>query len=114
MTPNEAEVLDVAQLRNATLDDAELMREIIEALIDDTSRQLPLLEGAIARQDSNLTRRLAHYSKGACANVGAVAAAATLAEIERQALSSNFADCSESLRRLAMEVSRLRDEPLLA
>ncbi len=112
--PNEAAVLDANQLRGATLDDADLMREIVEALIDDTSRQLPLLEAAIYRHDSNLARRLAHYSRGACANVGAAAAAATLEQIERQAQRSAFTECEQAVRRLAIEIDRLRDEPLPA
>jgi hypothetical protein len=33
-------VLDVEQLKNITMDDADLMREILDALISDTSRQL--------------------------------------------------------------------------
>ena len=110
--PNEAAVLDAEQLRNATLDDAELMREIVEALIDDTSRQLPLIEAAICQHDPNLARRLAHYSRGACANVGAASAAAALADIERHAQRSEFAECEQSLRLLATEIGRLREAPL--
>jgi HPt (histidine-containing phosphotransfer) domain-containing protein len=107
-----AAVLDLVQLRSATLDDAELMREILEALIDDTSRQLPLLEAAIRDRDSNRTRRLAHYSRGACANVGAVAAAAALKDLERQATQNEFTGCSESLERLDFEINRLRSESI--
>ena len=79
-------VLDREQLRDITLNDEELMREILTALIDDTSRQIPLLASAIREGDSQKCVRLAHYSKGACANVGAAAAAAVLKTIENQAV----------------------------
>jgi len=103
-------ILDRDQLRDITLDDEELMREILAALIDDTSRQLPLLELAIRDQDAQRCMRLAHYSKGACANVGANRAAATLKRIEHQASAHDFAECSASLAALSAELERLRSE----
>ena len=78
-------ILDRDQLRNVTLDDEELMREILAALIDDTSQQIGLLKSAIAEEDPLKTMRLAHYSKGACANVGANRAAHVLKQIEQEA-----------------------------
>jgi HPt (histidine-containing phosphotransfer) domain-containing protein len=102
--------LDKKQLRDVTLDDAGLMQEILAALIEDTSQQIPLLEGAIEERDAELCRRLAHYSKGACANVGAVSAAALLKYIEFQASAREFHECSEALSALARQVDRLREE----
>ena len=92
------------------MDDAELMREILSALIDDTSRQVGLLNSAIREGDSQKCMRLAHYSKGACANVGAHAAAAVLKNIERKAAERQFDACSASLAALVQEVERLRGE----
>lgn len=110
MVSNPNIVLDREQLREVTLDDDELMREILEALIDDTSRQIPLLESAIRDQDGPRCARLAHYSKGACANVGAAAAAAVLKTMEHQASGHAFSGCRESLSALVREVDRLRSE----
>src|SRR5271157_5618347 len=101
-------VLDRAQLRDVTLDDEDLMREILSALIDDTSRQMPFLESAIRAEDSKKCMRLAHYSKGACANLGANAAAAVLKQIERKAAGREFLACRASLANLAAEIERLR------
>ena len=103
-------VRDLEQLREVTLDDDELMGQILTALIDDTARQIPLLEVAIRERDGPKCARLAHYSKGACANVGANAAAAVLEAMERQAASGSVAECSVQLARLASEVERLRQE----
>ena len=103
-------VLDLEQLRNVTLDDQEMMREIIAALIEDTERQLLSLGQAIQDCDSNRTARLAHYSKGACANVGARASAHLLHSIERLAANRDFSGCSASLTALAHELDHLRAE----
>ena len=101
-------MLDRAQLRDVTLDDEDLMHEILAALIDDTSRQMPALESAIREEDSQKCMRLAHYSKGACANVGANAAAAVLKRLEREAADNDFPECRVSLANLAAELERLR------
>jgi HPt (histidine-containing phosphotransfer) domain-containing protein len=105
-----ATVLDREQLRDVTLDDEALMREILSALIDDTSRQIPLLDQAIREQNPQKCARLAHYSKGACANVGARRAAAVLKQIERKAAESAFTECGQSLALLSQELELLRAE----
>ena len=66
-------VLDIQQLKDITLEVDELMREVLSALIDGTSRQLSLLDAAIRQQDGKSCVLLARYSKGACANVGLIA-----------------------------------------
>ena len=103
-------MLDRQQLRDITLDDDELMREVLTALLDDTSKQVALMDDAIRDRDPQKTMRLAHYCKGACANVGANAAAAALKRLEQQAASHSFADCAVSLCNLTLELERLRLE----
>jgi HPt (histidine-containing phosphotransfer) domain-containing protein len=101
-------VLEIEQLRDVTLDDPDLMREILAALVDDTSRQLQLLAAAIREGDSQKCVRLAHYSKGACANVGANRAAGMFKQVENNAAAGEFAECAESLAGLEQEVVLLR------
>lgn len=108
--PDPSLILDRKQLQDITLDDDELMREVLTALIDDTGRQLVLLDGAIRRQEPQNCVRLAHYCKGACANVGANRAAATLKQIEAEAIRGDFALCSTALETLHAELDNLRQE----
>lgn len=103
-------MLDREQLRNVTLEDEDLMREIVATLIDDTARQLAALGRAIGEGNAGEAVRLAHYSKGACANVGAKATAALLQHIERRAAGGDFGACQESLARLSAELEKLRAE----
>jgi len=107
---DETTVLDVQQLRDITLDDEELMREVLSALLEDTSKQMALLDQAIRAGDQQKTMRLAHYCKGACANVGANAVAEVLKRLERQADARSFEDCAASLGNLSRELERLRTE----
>jgi HPt (histidine-containing phosphotransfer) domain-containing protein len=86
------------------------MRELLAALIEDTERQMPLLDMAIRSTDTEQCARLAHYCKGACSNVGARAAATALAQLERNARDGALEECGRQLNVLAMEVDRLRAE----
>jgi HPt (histidine-containing phosphotransfer) domain-containing protein len=86
------------------------MREVLASLLDDTAKQLGPIDDAIRDQDHQKTMRLAHYCKGACANVGANAAAAVLKRMEEQAASKSYADCAASLSNLMQELDRLRQE----
>ncbi len=86
------------------------MREVLSALIDDTGRQIQMLDRAIRERDAGETIRLAHYSKGACANVGARSTAAILQQIERTAAQGDFTVCGASLASLAGELDKLRTE----
>ena len=90
------------------MDDPDLMRDILETLIDDTGRQLIALDHALAAANAPETARLAHYSKGACANVGANSSARLLQEIERQAKTGDLSPCGESLVNLRVEFEKLR------
>lgn len=106
--PDTIPLLDTVQLRNITMDDEELMHEIVSALIDDTSRHLDLLREAVERADSEECVRLAHYAKGACVNVGAASMAAILLSLERNAAQGHLSACAECIRYLSAELQRFR------
>src|SRR5690348_4018632 len=105
-------VLDTAQLRDITLNDEHLMRQVLAAVLDDTSRQIELLENAVREGNSQVCARLAHYCKGACANIGAGRAAAVFREIEANAASGQIGDCTASLDLLGRELELLRSASL--
>jgi HPt (histidine-containing phosphotransfer) domain-containing protein len=101
-------VLDRDQLQIATLNDPELMRAILGALVEDTSRQIELLDMAVRGGDARRCARLAQYSKSACTNCGANRAAATLLQIEHSAAAGQLGECKDGLTVLAREVESLR------
>jgi HPt (histidine-containing phosphotransfer) domain-containing protein len=111
---DETAVLDRQQLREVTLDDRELMQEVLACLLDDTARQLRLMDASIRDHDPRRTMRLAHSCKGACANLGANRAAAALRRLEQQAKSESFDECAATFATLTREMERLRLEVELA
>lgn len=92
------------------MDDEDLMREVLSVLWDDTSAHVPKLEAAVRNRDLEQCVRLAHYSKGACANVGASAAAKLFRRIEDDARVAQFDRCEESLAALGQALAELQVE----
>ena len=86
------------------------MREVLNVLWEDTTAQVPKLEAALRNRDRDLCVRLAHYSKGACANVGASAAARVFRRIEQDARAAEFSRCEESLAALGAALVELQAE----
>jgi len=103
-------VLDISQLRNVTLEDEALMREVVRALLIDASERIDDLRGAIERADALECARLAHTAQGACGNVGAASMAALFWSVERNARSGNFHLCKLALENLSIELDKLRSE----
>jgi HPt (histidine-containing phosphotransfer) domain-containing protein len=103
-------VLDRDQLRDICMEDEELMRELVTALIEDAKAHIPALEKAVESADAKNCARLAHYVKGACANVGAASMASILTSIERSAAAGDFDACQTSLCNLALELQKFSFE----
>src|SRR2546421_9082827 len=103
-------VLDLSQLRNVTLDDQALMREVVRALVADASLRIEDLSGAVDRADILECVRLSHSAQGACLNVGAASMAALFWSVEQHAGHGDFQSCRELQRSLAIELDKLRVE----
>lgn len=111
MEPSSTQlVLDLSQLRNVTLNDETLMREVLGALVSDTSHQIQELQDAIDRSDKVTCVRLAHSANGACGNVGAVSLAALFSELEIYARQGDLRSCQLTVISLAVELEKLRSE----
>jgi HPt (histidine-containing phosphotransfer) domain-containing protein len=103
-------VIDFTQLRNVTLNDEALMREVLSALVSDASQQIEELRKAVERSDGPACVRLAHSAQGACGNVGAVSMAALFSAVENYARAGDLGLCQSSLVDLQVELEKLRLE----
>ena len=103
-------VLDLSQLRNVTLNDEALMRDVLRALVCEASRQIEQLDRAVERADAAECVRLAHSAQGACGNVGAASMAALFYAVEQQARVGDLSRCRLSVENLLIELEKLRRE----
>jgi hypothetical protein len=106
----DAMVLDVEELRNLTMNDRALMREILDALIVDAGRHATLLETAMRECDLAPVSRFARSASRACANVGANAAAEAFREVERYAARRPSHGWRPLLDDVRVQIGRLREE----
>lgn len=86
--------VNVTRLREATLDDAEFMGELVEMFVTDVGDQLVSLEQAIAAADWNSTKRTAHRLRGASSNVGADELARLCADLEHRSSETETVESS--------------------
>src|SRR5579862_2293645 len=105
---SETAVLDLSQLRSITLDDEDLMREVVGALLSNASHQIEELHSAVERADAAACARVAHCARGACGNVGASSLAALFSSVERDARGGDLTQCRSSVSRLTVELEKLR------
>jgi HPt (histidine-containing phosphotransfer) domain-containing protein len=103
-------VLDLSQLRNVTLNDEALMRDVVSALVSEASRQIEELHRAVDSDDVSACVRVAHSAQGACGNVGAASLAALFSAVEQHALKGDLDTCRSSVNGLQTELEKLRSE----
>ncbi|MBI2863331.1 MAG: response regulator [Chloroflexi bacterium] len=97
------------QLR-AGLDEAsgqELVREIVEAFLEDAARQLAEIRSAVAAGDPHRLRESAHGLKGMSANLGAKAMASLSFDLEKLGREGSLQGAAELLAQLERESERV-------
>ncbi len=78
----------------------DLVREVIQAFLDDTPGQLITLRQGLGKEDADLVRRQAHSIKGAAGNAGAPALQETAAAIDTLSRGRNLAPVAPLVDRL--------------
>ena len=94
---NPDDVIDVARLALLVQLDrggGDLLNEVLNQYIDDTSARLITLHEAIANQEMSKVTEVAHSARGASANVGATMMAALCGRIEELSRKGDVAGCS--------------------
>jgi HPt (histidine-containing phosphotransfer) domain-containing protein len=101
-------VLDPRALLDTCSGDHELMREVTALFVDGCPRRLASLGRALAQQDGQALRQLAHALKGAAAQVGARRIAAVAAELEGYARGGDWPGADTVRAMLEAEFLQLR------
>jgi len=93
---NTVLVLDDAQLRNVTLNDEPLMREMICMPVSHATERIEYIGRGV--EDAPTCRRFAHDLVGVCGNLGAMSMAALCRIVERDAVeTSSSATCRSTV-----------------
>ncbi len=101
---------DLEQLEQLAGGDKTFEKELLQMFISDTENSLSQLATAISMENQTAIQELAHYIKGASANVGAVGMSAAAAKLEMLAQKGSLRSAPDNLIKLQalhQEVRRL-------
>jgi two-component system, sensor histidine kinase and response regulator len=90
------------------LGDAELLIELTDMFLDDTSSRLASLREALKAGDAHGVERTAHTLKGSSGNMGATRMAAICAELQDVGATGDLSGAAELLGSLEEEFGRVR------
>ena len=99
---------DWNQLHQLAGGDSAFERELLEMFLNDAESSLMQLAEAISANSSDMVEELAHYLKGASANVGAIALSQAAAQLERQAKQGKIAQAPRALAQLKVLCKEVR------
>ena len=110
-------VIDVARLELLVQLDrggGDLLIEVLNQYLEDTSARMITLHQAIADQEMAKVTEVAHSARGASANVGATMMAALCGRIEALSREGDIAGCSALTAVVEGEFERVKVELLAA
>jgi HPt (histidine-containing phosphotransfer) domain-containing protein len=82
--------IDRERLHQICDGDGEFELELLQMLAADVTEQLPILWDAIKNQSVNELKNLAHYLKGATANLGINSMSSIALQLEEAAMNNDF------------------------
>ncbi len=106
--PGAVPALDLEQLRESTLDDAEFGRELAAVFFQQTEEQLTALGVALAEQDADALRALAHRLQGGALALGALRVHAEAAAMEDAASRGDLVAAESALGRVRSAFDEVR------
>jgi len=104
-------VVDWCEALHSVNGDRHLLREIVEAFLDEAPRLLTTIRAAIEQPDGRTLQRAAHTLKGSTRYFGANQVSELALRLETMGASSSLAQARETLADVEREMARLT--PLL-
>lgn len=95
-------------------EESDLVVELIDLYLTDSSRRLADMRQALATSDESLLVRAAHSLRGSSGTLGAWRVAESCEELERLAIDLAFAEVALVLKRLDRELTSVREVFLTA
>ncbi len=101
------QIVDWAQALHSVNGDRRLLRDIVEAFLDEAPRLLAMIRESIEKQDSQTLQRAAHTLKGSTGYFGATRASEMALQLEAMGKKSELAHATNTLVDLDREMARL-------
>jgi PAS domain S-box-containing protein len=103
----DGEIVDWGQALHSVNGDRRLLREIVEAFLDESPRLLASIRGAIEKRDAQRLQRAAHTLKGSTGYFGAARASEMALQLEAMGKRSELTHALDALTDMEQEMARL-------
>jgi HPt (histidine-containing phosphotransfer) domain-containing protein len=100
-------VVDWSEALHSVNGDRRLLRDIVEAFLDESPRLLTVIRTAIEQLDSKTLQRAAHTLKGSTRYFGASQVSEMALRLEAMGARSQLADARDALIAVEREMARL-------
>ncbi len=104
---NAGPVVDWSEALHSVNGDRQLLRDIVEAFLDESPRLLTVIRSAIEQLDSKTLQRAAHTLKGSTRYFGASQVSEMALRLESMGARSQLADARDALIGVEREMARL-------
>ncbi|MHB0960858.1 MAG: response regulator [Pirellulaceae bacterium] len=101
------QVIDWNEALHSVNGDAMLLRDIVEAFLDESPRLLAMMRGAIEQQDRKTLQRAAHSLKGSTGYFGATQVSEKALQLETMGLDGQLLHARDALLDVEREMARL-------
>ncbi len=101
--------VDAMRVRKASGGDSDFEREIWQLFVEETAKDLSVLEEALGAGDNRTARRAAHTVKGAGKTIGASDFSAVAARLESLAASDQLEEAKNGVPELRQQYERICD-----
>jgi len=102
------DVLDEPSLMARVDNDPQLLKDLVDLLLEESPRLLNDIRGAVNKKDAKPAERLAHSLKGSLGNLSAKIAEEAALKLERLIQAGDWAQADDGLQALECQVARLK------
>ena len=103
------EAIDLKEVMDRVQDDRELLIELLQIFSDDYAQKEKMLDEAVAKNDFEQVRDIAHGLKGASGNISAKKLCSCFADLGQMAKTRDFSKAKETLDLIDRQFNELKD-----
>ena len=103
------DAIDIKEVMDRVQDDRELLIELVQIFTDDYVEKKKMIDEAVAKNDFDQVRNIAHGLKGASGNISAKKLRISFADLGQMAKSKDLSKAKETLALIDQQFSELKD-----
>ena len=101
--------IDIKEVMERVQDDKELLMELLQIFLEDYVEKKKLLAEAVAKQDLEQVKSIAHGMKGASGNISAKKLRASFFDLEQTVKAQDFTKAGQILNVIDAQVNELKE-----